>query len=693
MSRSSQTRKSSLVNPPHPSPLPPLMTAEVGGVHAGGEGTVTGDISLRNTMRFSAESRKTDRNTNEAPGKSATAQTHPADLISQLLREQSTLTAVEEFSSWHLTHSEPEQAKYYRNLLPTAMPGPGQQLAFEVDLDQCSGCKACVVACHSLNGLDEGESFRDVGLLVSGDDATPLFQHVTTACHHCVDPGCLNACPVNAYEKDPVTGIVRHLDDQCFGCQYCTLACPYEVPKYHAAKGIVRKCDMCTQRLSTGEAPACVQACPHQAISIKTIDIAAVRADAAAGTFLANSPDPRITLPTTRFVGKATTLESMRAATYSTRPLEHAHWPLVLLLVLSQIAVGIVCLVFAGQMLNGLPESITTAGTNLALANFSSLERPFSPWQGGEGGRRPDEGVSQTAMTFIDSSIALQSPSLRPESTEDHQRSSQNLQPGERRQSQQPGTALNPILTALSGGIIVTILLAIAFVLAATSAMSSTLHLGRPQFAYRAILGIGHSWMSREIVAFGGFIPLCGLSALLAYLNSPWLSLCLAATTFFGITAVAASVMIYHVTHRPFWNAARSAPLFVSTVVGASSSIVLLALLLSNSTNFAVLRMLACLAGLSGVLKLAARHPVSSSAPRSESIHLLSTKLQLQSRLLTASGLMFLLMNTLLVVPPTGSLAIEFAVIALVAAVVADFSERYLFFRAVVPLRMPGVPK
>ena len=39
------------------------------------------------------------------------------------------------------------------------------------------------------------------------------------------------ACPVNAYEKDPTTGIVKHLDDQCFGCQYCPMACPYDVPK------------------------------------------------------------------------------------------------------------------------------------------------------------------------------------------------------------------------------------------------------------------------------------------------------------------------------------------------------------------------------------------------------------------------------------------------------------------------------
>ena len=134
-----------------------------------------------------------------------------------------------------------------------------------------------MAACHSLNGLDDDEAWRDVGLLVGGTAGLPVIQHVTSACHHCLDPACLSACPVDAYEKDPITGIVKHLDDQCFGCQYCTLACPYDVPKFHAAKGIVRKCDMCGDRLHAGEAPACVQACPHEAIRITVVDVDDVR--------------------------------------------------------------------------------------------------------------------------------------------------------------------------------------------------------------------------------------------------------------------------------------------------------------------------------------------------------------------------------------------------------------------------------
>src|SRR3990172_1543075 len=184
--------------------------------------------------------------------------TRPA-LVDALLAEQQSLSAVDRFSRWHedgeqsLDAKLPRDEPRYRSLLPATPPGPGQQYAFEVDLDRCSGCKACVVACHTLNGLDEDETWRDVGLLIGGSRAAPVMQHVTAACHHCLEPACMTACPVNAYEKDPVTGIVKHLDDQCFGCQYCTMACPYEVPNYHPGKGIVRKCDMSSSRLAVGE--------------------------------------------------------------------------------------------------------------------------------------------------------------------------------------------------------------------------------------------------------------------------------------------------------------------------------------------------------------------------------------------------------------------------------------------------------
>ena len=120
-------------------------------------------------------------------------------VIDLMLRQQQTLTAVDHFAQLYETNGHPAGAKYHRDLIPTGPPGANQQYAFEVDLDACSGCKACVSACHKLNGLEEEETWRDVGLLVGGSDELPLLQHVTTACHHCVEPACAAGCPVEAY--------------------------------------------------------------------------------------------------------------------------------------------------------------------------------------------------------------------------------------------------------------------------------------------------------------------------------------------------------------------------------------------------------------------------------------------------------------------------------------------------------------
>ncbi len=89
-------------------------------------------------------------------------------LVNSFLSEQRDLSAVERFVQFHEHANEPLQGRYYSALLPAGPPGPGQQFAFEVDLDRCSGCKACVAACHNLNGLDEGESWRDVSLVIGG---------------------------------------------------------------------------------------------------------------------------------------------------------------------------------------------------------------------------------------------------------------------------------------------------------------------------------------------------------------------------------------------------------------------------------------------------------------------------------------------------------------------------------------------
>ncbi|QEG43027.1 DmsC/YnfH family molybdoenzyme membrane anchor subunit [Roseimaritima ulvae] len=315
-----------------------------------------------------------------------------SDFVRQLLEQQQELTAVEQFSGLHeagqleAAAAVPDQAAYYRQLLPATPPAAGQQYAFEVDLDACSGCKACVVACHSLNGLEDDEAWRRVGTVVHEAPAElPVLQHVTTACHHCEDPGCLSGCPVKAYDKDPQTGIVKHLDDQCIGCKYCTMMCPYEVPQYSERLGIVRKCDMCQQRLSVGEAPACVQSCPNQAIKIRIVDQSAVApADAQqddpqqvdsqqdAARLAPGAPLSSLTRPTTVYQSRERVFSTSMAQDESIDPVAESHWPLAVMLVATQISVGmLVCerLIAAGMWMvgEGMPSAATRWTVTAAL--------------------------------------------------------------------------------------------------------------------------------------------------------------------------------------------------------------------------------------------------------------------------------------------------------------------------------------
>lgn len=311
------------------------------------------------------------------------------NLLQLLLAEQKEMTAVEQFSHWHESAAPVSAA--YQALLPTSAPQSGQQYAFEVDLDACSGCKACVVACHTLNGLDEHETWRKVGLLNSTTSALPIVQHVTTACHHCVDPGCLNGCPVLAYEKDPVTGIVRHLDDQCFGCKYCVMMCPYEVPQYNASLGIVRKCDMCTGRLEQGEAPACVQACPNQAIKITVVDVATIRSSTASQShrLLSTAPLNRLTQPSTQFVSSRMSIHHLTPELVSRESVadevQPGHEPLVVMLVLTQASVGVWCVLATAMAFdlwsaNSIIAASLTATLSGLIGVHAALLHLGRPW-------------------------------------------------------------------------------------------------------------------------------------------------------------------------------------------------------------------------------------------------------------------------------------------------------------------------
>lgn len=549
-------------------------------------------------------------------------------LLNEYLREQQRLTAVERFSQLHEAEALPAQAQYYKSLLPLAKPRDGQQYAFSVDLDRCTGCKACVTACHSLNGLDADETWRSVGLLHGGSTAAPMQQTVTTACHHCIEPACMQGCPVNAYEKDALTGIVRHLDDQCIGCQYCTLTCPYEVPQFNKKLGIVRKCDMCSERLAADEAPACVQACPNEAIAIRVVEKAQIVEDVQGDAFLPGAPSPGITLPTTEYkTERVFPKNTLPADFYNVRPASN-HLPLVTMLVLNQLSVG-------------------AFSVDYVVTSFYS------------------EATIQRYHALV----------------------------------------------ALGLG-----LLAMA---------ASTVHLGRPQYAFRAIMGVKHSWMSREIACFGAFAALAVAYALGAWadtllallglpmLNPEWANRLRhglgGGVALSGLLGVGCSAMLYAVTRRAYWRLSYSGPRFFACTTLLGLSVTLLVFLGAafageQVPGYIVRGLYSSLIAVS-VFKLLLEASIFSHLRFKQVSDLKRTALLMWGELGKLTQLRFALGVTGGVILPTllsgfiepGTIRLELGLTPIVLAALSsvcllggELVERSLFFMAAASPKMPG---
>lgn len=459
-------------------------------------------------------------------------------------------------------------------------PGPGEQYRFHFDMTRCIGCKCCVVACNEQNGNPADILWRRVGEIEGGTYPDARRHYLSMGCNHCLEPTCMTGCPVDAYSKDGLTGIVRHSAEACIGCQYCTWNCSYGVPQYNAERGVVGKCDMCYGRLAVGQEPACAAACPEQAIGIEVVNVEAWRRAYRADGNAPGMPSADDSLSTTRITLPTTLPGDVRKVNLTHLQREHPHWPLIVMTVLTQLSAGAFTAIWLLQAVGAQPHR---AAALVALA-----------------------------------------------------------------------------VAALALG-------------------ASTLHLGRPIHAIRALKMWRRSWLSREVLLFSLFAMAAGI-----YSGALWVAPQKAIgfgflTVLLGFCGVGVSARLYLAPGRPAWNTPFTIALFFATAafLGACGANVL-----THGTGDA--RGLVLLAGLCTLAVEWARMLWLYRSP----VHELRGAWQLLTSTfaveLATRCVLPLTAIALLPFAERGPIAVAVAVLALAG----EFVGRYLFFVSVVPTNM-----
>jgi DMSO reductase iron-sulfur subunit len=267
------------------------------------------------------------------------------------------------------------------SLIPERALGSGEQYRFHFNMTKCIGCRSCEVACNEQNGNPPDIRWRRIGEIEGGFWPDTSRFYLSMGCNHCLSADCLRGCPVDAYKKDPVTGIVLHSAEACIGCQYCVWNCPYSVPQFNAERGVVGKCDMCHGRLTSGLEPACVNACPENAIEIEIVDQLEWRSDHAAAN-APGMPSAGHTISTTRITLPKNAVSTLERVDIETLRPEHPHWSLVWMTSLIQLSAGSIITALCLHRTGPVELTMILALTVLTLSiSVLHLGRPAYAWR------------------------------------------------------------------------------------------------------------------------------------------------------------------------------------------------------------------------------------------------------------------------------------------------------------------------
>lgn len=167
------------------------------------------------------------------------------------------------------------------------------------DSSRCSACQACVAACKGRFGLGPASSSEDMAARAFGraavlDEEAPLavarfertladggtvWEAARAGCVHCAEAPCAEVCPTGALAVSGETGFVSLDAARCVGCHLCAMVCPADAPRHRGERGELCLCDGCGAEVAEGSVPACVAACPLDALAFDDRDAVVSRAN------------------------------------------------------------------------------------------------------------------------------------------------------------------------------------------------------------------------------------------------------------------------------------------------------------------------------------------------------------------------------------------------------------------------------